>query len=282
MHDRPTSHLRPEAAGYYASGFEAQRLAGGDGLLELVRSQELIQRHLPPAPAVVLDVGGGPGTYACWLARLGYSVHLVDAMPLHVEQALEASAAQPEHPLASATVGDARALDAADASVDAVLLMGPLYHLTEREDRLAALRERARVVRPGGVVLAVGISHCASALSGLFNGYLDDPEFVAIVERDLADGQHRNPSNRPGYFTTAFFHRPEQLAAELVEAGLIAEALLGIEGPAAMLPDLDDRLHDDRRRDQLLHVLRLLESEPALLGVSAHIMAVGRKPEAEL
>lgn len=70
--------------------------------------QELLLRGLPPPPAVILDVGGGSGVYAHWLAAQGYTVHLVDGVPLHVEQARQASATQGAFPLASAEVGDAR------------------------------------------------------------------------------------------------------------------------------------------------------------------------------
>src|SRR5919106_3134129 len=101
--------LDPEIAAHYASVSEQQRL--GPSSLERVRTWELLGRHLPPAPAVVLDVGGAAGVYALPLAALGYEVHLVDPVALHVEQALRASAGQPATPLASATVGDARHLD---------------------------------------------------------------------------------------------------------------------------------------------------------------------------
>lgn len=132
MADSPTPHSPlPHEALLYCAGFdEAQRLARGVGQLELARTQELLKRYLPPPPAEIVDVGGGPGIHACWLARQGYEVHLIDAVLLHVQRAQQASRAQPEHPLVSCTVGDARRLDRADASVDAVLLWGPLYHLT--------------------------------------------------------------------------------------------------------------------------------------------------------
>jgi ubiquinone/menaquinone biosynthesis C-methylase UbiE len=121
-----------------------------EGKLELLRTQKLLLRHLPPPPAVVLDVGGGPGIYACWLARRGYAVHLIDPLKLHVDQALEASQAQPDAPLTSARVGEARRLDFEEASAEAVLLMGPPYHLTERAERTAALGEARRVLHSAG------------------------------------------------------------------------------------------------------------------------------------
>ena len=262
---------------YYGRGFEEGRLLGGaQGRLEYLRTMELLSRFLPPAPATVLDVGGGAGAYALPLARDDYSVHLIDPIPLHVEQAKSRSLGQPEAPLAGAEVGDARSLSQMDASADAVLLLGPLYHLTARDDRLQALREARRVVRPGGVVLAAAISRFASTIDGLFNGFLADEEFEAIVERDLRDGQHRNPGERPGWFTTAYFHRPAELRAEAEEAGLLVDGLFGIEGPAWTIPDLGAWLENPARRAKLFAALRRMETEPDLLGASAHLLLVGR------
>jgi ubiquinone/menaquinone biosynthesis C-methylase UbiE len=273
----PGSSLPPEIGSHYAAGSEAGRLASGSGRLELARTQEILRRFLPPPPAVVADVGGGPGLYACWLAGLGYEVHLSDPVPLHVAQAEAASRARPTHPVAGFAVGDARALGRPDDSTDAVLLLGPLYHLTGRADRLAALREARRVLRPGGVFVAAAISRFASALDGLRAGYLDDPAFAAIVGRDLTDGQHRNPTGHPAYFTTAFFHHPEELRQEVEDAGLTRGQVLAVEGPAWLLQDFDAHWDDPGRRERLLDVVRRTEAEPTLLGMSAHLLAVARK-----
>jgi ubiquinone/menaquinone biosynthesis C-methylase UbiE len=266
-----------EVTAYYARGLERDRLAGGQGALEFARTQALLGRYLPAPPAVVADVGGGPGRYAVWLAERGYRVHLIDPVPLHVEQARAAAAARPGAALASAEVGDARALRLPDSSADAVLLFGPLYHLPERADRLQALAEARRVCRPGGVVLVAAISRFASTLDGLRGGYLEDPAFAAVAAGDLRHGRHRNPTGDPAYFTTAYFHRPEDLAAECAAAGLAHEVTLAVEGAAWLLADLDARLADERRRAVLLASLAALETEPTLLGVSAHLLTVARR-----
>ena len=113
IQSRPWRSIRTSSA-YYALGGEQGRLDQGYFPLERARTQEIVLRHLPPSPAVVLDVGGAAGAYALWLAARGYEVHLVDPVPLHVEQAMRASAPS-EHALASASVGDARALTREDA-----------------------------------------------------------------------------------------------------------------------------------------------------------------------
>src|SRR5580765_8152374 len=126
---------------HYGDADEDSRLRTGWFQLERARTQELLLRYLPPPPATIIDAGGGSGIYGCWLAARGYEVHLIDPVTKHVEQARAASAKQPDHPLASAEMGDARRLMQADNSANAVLLLGPLYHLVEKEDRIACLRE---------------------------------------------------------------------------------------------------------------------------------------------
>jgi ubiquinone/menaquinone biosynthesis C-methylase UbiE len=159
-----------------------------------------------------------------------------------------------------------------------VMLLGPLYHLVDATDRSKALSEAFRVLRPGGVLFAAAVSHAASALDGLSRELFGDAEFVRIVERDLLDGQHRNPTDRLDYFTTAYFHRPDDLWREVADAEFEVAGLYGIEGPGWVLPDVGERCDDPKRREMLLHVARALESDESVIGASAHLMAVGIKP----
>lgn len=266
----------PTIVAYYERAPEETRLEQLPFRLEEIRTRELIRRHAPTPPAVVVDVGGAAGAYALWLADAGYTVHLVDAAPRLVGEARRRSAAV-ERPLASCEVGDARALDLADQSADVLLLLGPLYHLTDASDRVRALGEARRVLRPGGVLFAAAISRYASALDGMARDLFADPRFTAIVEQDLSSGQHRNATDRVDYFTTAYFHRPEDLRAEVEGAGFAIEGVYGLEGPGWFLPDLAERWADPRRRDDLLRLAQELQSEPSVLGISAHLLTVARK-----
>lgn len=204
-----------EILDHYAEGEEQDRLSTPRGRLELLRTQDVLLRHLPPAPARVLDVGGGPGVYAEWLAGLGYAVDLVDPVPLHVEQA----AARPG---VSAALGDARALAAAESAYDVVLALGPLYH------------------------------------------------------------PHRNDDDAPDRFTTAYFHRPEELAPEATAAGLVPFGVLGVELTGWLVGNLGSLLSGPERTATWLDWLRLLETEPSLSGASAHLLALARPPRSQV
>jgi len=269
--------LPTDVLDHYAMGREQDRLSRGHGRLEALRTTELLERWLPAAPATVLDVGGAAGRYAVPLAAQGYAVHLVDPVPLHVEQARQASA-DADRPLAAVLMGDARALPYDRGSADAVLLLGPLYHLVERDDRLAALREARRVLRPGGVVVAAAISRWASTTDGICAGFLRDPRFAAMVEQDVRTGVHQNPSQHPGWFATAWFSRPEELVAEVAAAGLAPDGPVAVEGLGGTATDLDAMLDDPGTRERVLTAIRRVEREPSLLGASPHLLVCGRLP----
>jgi len=262
---------------FYGAADEKGRLLTGLGPLEFARTKEILQRHLAPPPAVILDVGGATGRYSLWLAKEGYEVHLIDPVPGHIEEARQASFDQPETPIKSISLGDARRLEFADGTADAVLMFGPLYHLTRIEDRLQALREADRVLRIGGLIFAVGISRFASSLEGLVNGHIANDEFVSIIVQDLKDGQHRNPTGNLTYFTDAHFHRPEELRGEVEDAGFAPVALLMIDPFAYHLEGFFRNWSDASKREQMLDILRKIESEPSLMGAGPHLMCVGRK-----
>jgi ubiquinone/menaquinone biosynthesis C-methylase UbiE len=218
-------------------------------------------------------VGGGAGVYAFPLAQQGYQVHLIDPVELHLEQARFHAIAS-KHTLASISRGDARYLSVSSGSADAVLLLGPLYHLIERSDRVQALREAARILKPQGVLFAAAVCRFASLIDGLSNGFFRAPEFRKIVARDLASGQHRNPTNDPAYFTTAYFHRPEDLISEVREAGFGDVQIIAVEGPVWSTAQFPEAWNDPVQRQCLMEFLSLIEREPSVQGASAHLIAV--------
>ncbi|MFE4467061.1 class I SAM-dependent methyltransferase [Oerskovia sp. NPDC056781] len=257
--------LDPEILDFYTDRYREERRlhATAHGRLELLRTRELLSRFLPVAPARVVDVGGATGVHAAWLADGGYDVDLVDPVPSHVARAAEI-------PGVRAQVGDARALPFEESSADAVLVLGPLYHLTDRPDRLLALREAARVARSGGIVVAAAISRYAGLLELAAVGEVSD-ETEPSLRRAVETGLHDPRSG----FTTAYFHGPDELARELEEVGLGAVAVYGVEGPSA--PALDNLPLDEAEPllGSAIRAARLLESDPALIAASPHFLAFG-------
>lgn len=264
-------HLPEEIQNHYEGIREDLRLREGLGRLEFLRTQEVVRRHLPRSGMRILDVGGGTGVHSEWLLADGHQVHLLDPVVSHVMQASERLGDLSGF---SAEVGEAQALTFNDSSFDVVLLFGPLYHLTERADRLDAWREARRVIEPTGLVFGMGISRYASLLDGLAQGFLFDDRFRGIVERDLATGQHRNPTQEPGWFTTAYFHYPWELTQEAEEAGLQVREAVGVEGMAGWIHTLGERWDNPGDRETILFSARAIESEPSLQGLSPHLIAV--------
>jgi SAM-dependent methyltransferase len=265
------AELREHLRGYYDEGLEHDRLTQDRGLLEWARSTEIVLRHLPAPPAVVADIGGGPGRYALWLAELGYRVEHRDLMPLHVQQ-LRDEAAGIEG--LRTAVCDARDLDLDDASVDAVLLLGPLYHLRERADRIRALTEARRVVRPGGSVFVAAVSRWVTRILDLrYRLYLDHPQLAELTSQVERTGwlPPLTPTSWTGYS-----HRPHQLRAELRDAGLAVADLVSVDGPALLLADLDARWDDPVERAAILDAARAFERVPELVGMGPHLLATAR------
>ena len=103
--------LSPDATKHYDQIEEANRLLSVGGQLELMRTRELLTRFLPDVPAEVIDVGGGAGIHAFWLAGQGYDVHLVDAVEHHIETARKSAPHNQSAPVTMAVgvdIGDSR------------------------------------------------------------------------------------------------------------------------------------------------------------------------------
>ncbi len=263
--------LDPRILAFYGQGREAGRLRGDvpSGPLEFARTQELILRFLPPGPLRIADIGGAAGIYAGWLAGLGHRVQLVDPVPLHVEQATA------DHPGVRATVGDARALDQPSDSFDVVLLMGPLYHLVDRDGRGQALREALRILRSGGWVFAAGIARFAAVMDLLVRlDRLHEPEVLRAVEDAVATGVLEDAP----MFTTAYFHLPQDLVDEVADAGFQNPRIFSVEGPGFLVSDFESRWADPQRREAILAAARLMESEPSALAAASHLFVAAQAP----
>ena len=268
--------INQEAYNFYENGAEIGRLERGIGKLEAARAKELLLRWLPEQ-ATIYDIGGGVGYYANWLAGLGHKVTMLELAPAAVEYAKS----HQTFPY-TALAGDARYLPFPDHSASAVLLMGPLYHLLEKEDRLQTLREACRVLAPGGVVAAAGISAFSSltwalTVYGEKNNFLDDPVYWNMISGEVLTGEHHRPPEYPNFIAQAYFHRPEELKREVEEAGFQRAGVFPLEGCAWLTPRFEEKWADPASRERLLNAVRLTENDPSLLGISPHFLCIANK-----
>ena len=263
---------------FYGAEFdEADRLVGrsAQGTLEFERTQQFVRDRVPAGSRVV-DVGGGTGVHAQALAARGDVIELIDPVPEHVQAASDRGL--------SAQIGDARHLEFPDHDFDAALLLGPLYHLVDHADRLRALQEVIRVVRPGGWVFAAGISRLATTA------------FVTVIGPAMrfdADGsmpqrvpypdawQRLVEEGRGGITATGFpgghFHLAEELAAEACQAGLTGVEVHDLEGPAGQALEVSGT-HDPTLVAAGRALAEAYGTQPGLRDLSPHLLALGRTP----
>ena len=263
---------------FYNNGAEIGRLERGLGIVEFHRTKEILSRYIDGGK-VIYDIGGGIGMYAAWLAKKDNEVHLIE---LAENAVAYAKANMMKDCRFVAETGNALNVNRADESADVVLLMGPLYHLRRRDDRLQALREAFRVLRKDGLLVAAGISKFSSttwALSvyGEKNDFVDDPVFFNMIRGEMTTGDHIRPAEYPRFISESYFTTSEEMKAEIAEAGFTVDKAIAVEGCIWFTPHLAAKWEDAASRERLLEIVRITESEPEMMGMSPHFLVVARK-----
>ncbi len=262
----------PEIEEFYQSKYnEDERMSRNP--IEFLRCKEIISRYLNHDKMEIADIGGATGVFSYWLAQMNHAVHLLDYTPSHIEQA-KVNGKKYKLKLSTFTCGDARHLSYSDEKFDLVLEMGPLYHLQEEQDRIRCLSEALRVLKDGGITICEVISRYVNLIDGFQDFMIDDERFVKIMDEEIISGKH-SPGDTP-YFTTAFFHTPDEIVKEMKKAGFIDVSLVAVESFANIL-DTALFLKDEHRKELLLKYIRATESNPDLIGISAHYIAIGKK-----
>ena len=268
-----------EVFDFYNNGAEKGRLERGLGIVEFYRTKEVLSNYIVKKGNIIYDVGGGIGVYSSWLASEGNEVHLLELAPNAVEYAIKS---QSKDNLFKAEVCDARNINRENESADIVLLMGPLYHLQNKEDRKKVLNEAKRVLKKGGILFSVGISKFSSttwAISTYGNGneFLDDPIYFNMIQNELISGVHIRPKEYSNFITQAYFHTPRELQEELEVVGFETIQKHAIEGVIWFTPFLNEYWKDEEKRNILLKILNQTDTEESLMGMSPQFMIVSKK-----
>ena len=272
-----------EIYNFYNNGAEIGRLERGLGIVEFHRTKEILSRYIDKGE-VVYDIGGGIGMYAAWLAKKGNEVHLIELAENAVEYA---KANMMQDCRFVAETGNALQVNRPDESADVVLLMGPLYHLRDREVRLQALREAFRVLKKGGLLVAAGISKFSSMTWALsvygekknenLVEFLDDPVFFNMIKSEMTTGDHIRPKEYPKFIAEAYFTTSEEMKSEIAEVGFAVEKAIAVEGCIWFTLHLQEKWEDEAIRERLLDLVRMTETEPEMMGMSPHFLVVARK-----
>jgi ubiquinone/menaquinone biosynthesis C-methylase UbiE len=240
--------------------------------IEFQVTMRALTKFLPPAPARLIDIGGGPGRYATALAQRGYRVTLVDLAQANLDLAHQKTA---EAGVELEAFVHANALDLsafAEESFDSALLLGPLYHLHKVEERQDALQQARRLLKPDGLVFASVITRFASFRDATIHGYSYVQDNPAYSEKLLTTGIHDSGEG----FTDAYFAHPDEVIPLGESAGFTTLRLMGCEGILAGHEEYVNSLTG------AAHVLWLdlnyrMAQEPSLLGASDHLLYIGRK-----
>jgi ubiquinone/menaquinone biosynthesis C-methylase UbiE len=272
-----------EVLAAYNKGIEKNRLHTDLGLIEFERTKEILLEKLPKKPLAIYDIGGGYGEYSWWLASLGHDVYLYDISEKNIEMAKEMTNEYSGYMLKAMKVADARKIDRPDCSADMILLFGPLYHVVEYEERQMVLKECYRLLKSGGLLFTTAITKYATTLwaittYGTKNNFLGEPEFIEMIQRELKDGQHiKNPNSKYKGMGRSFFHLPEELKEEQLKAGFKNIDVRGVIGPAWLIPNIDEQWKDIEKRKNIMNIVRILEKEESIMGISTHLLSISEK-----
>ena len=262
---------------YYANEIEKDRLELDLFHLEGIRTKEIISRYLSAGKSKIIDIGGGAGFYSFWLKEKGHEVNLVDISPKNITLAKQKTAETNVH-LDKVEVGDATKLHVKNEQFDIALLLGPLYHLIEKNLRIKALSEAKRVLKPNGTLICAAISRYASLFDGFNRDLVNDSEFEEIMVNDLKNGIHINNTDNPEYFTTAYFHTPNEIKNEIIESGFNFEKLLAVESFGWIIDDFKNKKENKAYMGKLLKTIKLVEEDTNIIAMSPHMLGIAKKP----
>ncbi len=239
--------------------------------LEYLTTIAYMDKYLEPGSSI-LDVAAGTGIYALRYAARGHAVTAFDITPKYID-IINKKAADSGLQIDS-RVNDARSLSSVpDASVDNVFCMGPIYHLTEKADRDAAMRECVRVLKPGGLLFLAYINKyfifSQFALSS--RHYLTEKFYQKIIVE-----QKISSSDEDTFWTDSWFTTPDEIESIASDAGLTKVNHIAQDGIGRLKSEEVDMMSDENFKLWADFHIRTCE-EPSILGISNHGLYIGKK-----
>ena len=263
---------------YYDVFNEWNRLDAPEGKLEFDLSMPIITSNLP-SQAEILDLGGGPGRYTIELAKLGYGMHLADLSQTLLDEAKKKIS---EHQIKNVkSISQVNAVDLAiyhDCSFDAILLFGPLYHLTKEKERIACVKEINRVLKPNGLVFASFIPYLSGAIgvaSRMF--YFPDQVEIETLKKVFDSGVFNNNADRG--FQEGYYPTSGEIADMFDKHGFSKILLRSIRGWGSGNEEQIYKLRDENpeKYNAVIKIINKTSDDPSIIEMCSHAMYVGQK-----
>jgi len=232
-----------------------------------------LDQYLPPQGSI-LEIGAATGIYTLELAKRGYLVTAVDISANLLEENKRSIVEAGLEKHVQFFEADARNLsEVTEREFDAVLLMGPLYHLVEEADRQTVLGQVMERLREGGIIFSAFISRFGIMGDLLKNipDWIEDQEEVHSILEHGKDPEHYPEESFRGYFALVSEINPlhEGMGFETI-------TLAGVE-PAIGADDESYNQREGIQRQLWLDLLFEMSTEKSILGASRHLLYIGRK-----
>ena len=251
---------------YYTKNYnEAMRHSDSFGIIQEMRTKELISRYLNSNAMSILDVGGANGVYSFFLTDLGHNVSIIDITPNHIEQ-VEKLNYERDNKLISIILGDAQTFETTE-KYDIIILHGPLYHIVDRNMRIALLRRMKNYLKPNGLILGFGINRYAGYFYGVRSGQILENEYRRIVIEEIKTGVRK----RKPYW---YFHKPDEMIAEYEESDLCVVDIKSVTTQVWMLPEIKDKTKDHKSMTEILNLAKDMEDE---IQIGQDLLCVGKE-----
>ncbi|NLB77655.1 MAG: class I SAM-dependent methyltransferase [Clostridiaceae bacterium] len=242
---------------------------------EFVFTTHIMDKYIKTSDSI-LDIGGGPGRYSINYAQKGCDVTLIDLSDGNIELAkVKAKEHRVDFPMFVANCLDIGAMDL--GMYDHVFLMGPLYHLLNKEDRIQAVKLSIERLKPGGILYCSFILDFAGIIYDLKNGPgflindLGNQSTKELINSIVTATEYVGPA-----FTSAYFMNQRQIEPFMQQFNLEKLHLFGQEGILA-LNENQIKLFPKEEYELWIETAKRFLDIPEFLAFSEHAMYVGKK-----
>jgi len=262
-----------DIAEFYSSNPEGEHSRLERHQLERDLTWRYLNDYLP-SQGTILEIGAATGRYTLELAKRGYKLTAVDLSAALIEKCRKNLVDEELESRVQLVVADVRNLsEVTEKEFNAVLLMGPLYHLVLEADRKLAVQTAFDRLRNGGLIFSAFISRFG-ILGDLVKNVPTWIEDQAEVQSVLEKG--KDPDDYPRGRFRGYFAKASEIAPLHESLGFETLAVAGVE-PAISADDESYNKLDGTQRQLWLNLLYEMSEEKSIIGASRHLLYIGKK-----